>query len=255
MMNGVFWNVMPCGFCKNRRFGERRTFIIRLTRIGELGTTLAVTNNRSTLRTATRRNIPEDCILQSSRCSLCQLQNVLLALLQTRNCISAGQILCFSCIPDIQFTTSLFYKYTFLSICNGPNYNLSLYFISLFPLLAFIPYLPYRDAHARVQTKHNAVYTIHSVLRVGYLKQIGHRIRANGFSLAHSSHWDDLSYFLYSVGVSSLRNQACVCFCLFEYFFLKISTHFSRHWRSPFGMNFAAVSLLGKPAQEHVLFG
>jgi hypothetical protein len=33
MKNGVFWDVMPCGSCKNRRFGE-------------LGTTLAATSNR-----------------------------------------------------------------------------------------------------------------------------------------------------------------------------------------------------------------
>jgi hypothetical protein len=46
---------------------ERRASIIRVTRIGELGTKLAVTNNRRTLRSATRRNIPEDAILHSHR--------------------------------------------------------------------------------------------------------------------------------------------------------------------------------------------
>jgi hypothetical protein len=35
---------------------------IRVTRIGELGTTLAVTSNRQTLTRATWRNIPEDAI-------------------------------------------------------------------------------------------------------------------------------------------------------------------------------------------------
>jgi hypothetical protein len=45
---------------------------IRVTRIGELGTTLAVTSNRCTLwqravlTRATRRNIPEDTILQQT---------------------------------------------------------------------------------------------------------------------------------------------------------------------------------------------
>jgi hypothetical protein len=58
-----------------RRVGLVRTEVtekhsasfIRMTRIGELGTTLAVSSNRRTLR-ATRRNIPEDSILHSHRC-------------------------------------------------------------------------------------------------------------------------------------------------------------------------------------------
>jgi hypothetical protein len=37
----------------------------KVTRIGELGTTLAVTSNRITLR----RNIPEDAILRNQGCS------------------------------------------------------------------------------------------------------------------------------------------------------------------------------------------
>jgi hypothetical protein len=41
---------------------------IRLTRIGELGTTLAVTSNRRMLRrNTTRRNVPEDALLHSQR--------------------------------------------------------------------------------------------------------------------------------------------------------------------------------------------
>jgi hypothetical protein len=44
---------------------ERFTSIIRVTRIGKLGTTLAVTSNRSMLTRATRRNTPEDGILRS----------------------------------------------------------------------------------------------------------------------------------------------------------------------------------------------
>jgi hypothetical protein len=46
LKNVVFWNVTPCGSCKNRHF--RGT--IRVTRIGELGTTVAVTSNLRTLR-------------------------------------------------------------------------------------------------------------------------------------------------------------------------------------------------------------
>jgi hypothetical protein len=47
MKNGVFWDVTQCGSCKNPRS----------TRIGELGTTLAITSNRRTLRRNTNTPI------------------------------------------------------------------------------------------------------------------------------------------------------------------------------------------------------
>jgi hypothetical protein len=96
MKNGVFWDVRPCGSCNNGRFEELTAPIISVTRIGELGISLAVTSNRRTLRRntslrqllvtanvvpslptflsetsvltrATRRNIQEDDILHSRR--------------------------------------------------------------------------------------------------------------------------------------------------------------------------------------------
>jgi hypothetical protein len=49
LKNAVFWDVTPCGSCKNRHFGKLSASIIRVTGIGVLGTTLAVTRNRRTL--------------------------------------------------------------------------------------------------------------------------------------------------------------------------------------------------------------
>jgi hypothetical protein len=46
----VFWDVALCGCCGADFSGEPSVSIIRATRISELGTTLAVTSNRRTLR-------------------------------------------------------------------------------------------------------------------------------------------------------------------------------------------------------------
>jgi hypothetical protein len=48
MKNVVFWDMTPCGSCKKRRLGgELIASIITVTRIGVLGTILAVINNFS----------------------------------------------------------------------------------------------------------------------------------------------------------------------------------------------------------------
>jgi hypothetical protein len=46
MKNGVFWDVTPCGSCNNRVSEELSASFITVTRIGEVGTTLAATSNR-----------------------------------------------------------------------------------------------------------------------------------------------------------------------------------------------------------------
>jgi hypothetical protein len=78
MKNCVFLVVTPCGSCKNRRFGGNWRLLHQGDKIGELGKTQAATSNRRTLRRntsssetsvltrATRRNNPEDIILQIS---------------------------------------------------------------------------------------------------------------------------------------------------------------------------------------------
>jgi hypothetical protein len=53
--NYVVWDVTPCGSCKNRVSEELSASFITVTRNGELGTTLAVTSNRPTLRISSQR--------------------------------------------------------------------------------------------------------------------------------------------------------------------------------------------------------
>jgi hypothetical protein len=50
LKNAVFWDVKPCDFVRTDVSEESIVSIITMTRIGELGTTLAGTSNRSTLR-------------------------------------------------------------------------------------------------------------------------------------------------------------------------------------------------------------
>jgi hypothetical protein len=81
MKDAVFWDMTPCGSCKNRRFLGTYHLHHRLTRIGELRIT-AVASNRnslilvtsmietirpsetSVLARTTGRHIPENCILR-----------------------------------------------------------------------------------------------------------------------------------------------------------------------------------------------
>jgi hypothetical protein len=60
MKNVVFWDVTPCVSCKNRRFGGTYRLLHRVTRIGELGTTLALTTD------ARREEIPGNGIFLRS---------------------------------------------------------------------------------------------------------------------------------------------------------------------------------------------
>jgi hypothetical protein len=48
--NAVLWDMMPCGSCKNRCFGQTYRLHHQGEKISGLGTTLAVTRNWSTLR-------------------------------------------------------------------------------------------------------------------------------------------------------------------------------------------------------------
>jgi hypothetical protein len=48
MKNGIFWDVTPCGSVRTDVSEEPSASFIRVTRIGELGTTLAATRNGRT---------------------------------------------------------------------------------------------------------------------------------------------------------------------------------------------------------------
>jgi hypothetical protein len=54
MKNAVFWNVTPCVALVRTDVSEELSVSIRVTRIGELGTTLAVTSNYVFLRSVRR---------------------------------------------------------------------------------------------------------------------------------------------------------------------------------------------------------
>jgi hypothetical protein len=64
MKNAVFWDVTPCGSWKIDVSDELSPYIIRVTRIGELGITLAVTSSGRTQRLLVVANlVPSSPIL------------------------------------------------------------------------------------------------------------------------------------------------------------------------------------------------
>jgi uncharacterized protein (UPF0218 family) len=101
--NGVFWNT-PCGSCKNVSEEVSASFV-RVTTVGELGTTLAVTSNRRTqLRVfdnrALRRifgpkrdEVTECCTkLYSEELQTLSFSPCIIGMIKSRSILSAGHV-------------------------------------------------------------------------------------------------------------------------------------------------------------------
>jgi hypothetical protein len=110
MINAIFWDVTPCGSCKNRHFRGCITSITRVTRISKLETTFAVVYHHSVFQLLLTTNVvPSSPILVTLMTEAMHSSEMLVLTSATRHDIPDDGIL--QCILTIHDFLSVYFIY------------------------------------------------------------------------------------------------------------------------------------------------
>jgi hypothetical protein len=118
LKNSAYWDITLFGSCDNRPLGGMYASIKRVTRIGDLGTTLAATSNRCTLLRMfppKRRFLrePHDVTFQETAFLIVAAVKILNF---RNNCFSAQKIKDLLLLLNIRLVTNCFREFPFNSI-------------------------------------------------------------------------------------------------------------------------------------------